>query len=60
MPRYLAKEHLYELDAHGEPYRLLVPAGEQVTDEQFALLGLKKSDSRVEKAEDAEPADEEG
>jgi hypothetical protein len=60
MPRYVAKEHLYEQDENGEDYRLLVPAGDPVSDEQFALLGLKKSDRRVERAEDVEPADGEG
>jgi hypothetical protein len=50
-PLYVAKEHLYEKDANGEDYRLAVPAGDLVTDEQFKLLGLKKSDERVEKVE---------
>jgi hypothetical protein len=58
MAHYRAKEHLYELDESGEPYRLLVPAGDPVTEEQFKLLGLKKSDERVERAEDVEPAEE--
>lgn len=60
MPRYIAKEHLYELDESGEPYRLLVPAGDPVSDEQFELLGLKKSDSKVERVSEAEQADDEG
>jgi hypothetical protein len=51
---YLAKEPIYESveGADEGVQRLAVAAGAEVRDEDFERLGLKKSDSRVEKVED--------
>ena len=46
---YLAREHLYSVDAGGEPYQLVVPKGSEVRDEDFELLGLTTNDKRVMK-----------
>jgi hypothetical protein len=43
-----AKELLYE-EQDGEPYRLVVPAGSEVSPEQINALGLKESDKRIDK-----------
>lgn len=49
---YLAKEHLYSVDAEGESFQLVVPKGSEVRDEDFELLGLAKNDKRVMKIGD--------
>jgi hypothetical protein len=50
----VAKEHIYELDANGEPYRLLIPTGSEVSDEEMKRLGVKKA--QVEEASDDAPS----
>jgi hypothetical protein len=46
---YVAKEAIYETDENGEPQRLAIPAGSEVSDEQMKALGLKESDKRIDK-----------
>ena len=46
----VAKEHIYELDANGEPYRLAIPAGAEVSEDDMKRLAVKKS--QVEEASD--------
>lgn len=45
----IAVEPIYEPDENGEDYRLAIPAGVEVTDEDMTRLGLKDSDKRLEK-----------
>jgi hypothetical protein len=45
---FVAREPIYE-EKDGEPYRLAVPAGSEVTTEQMDALGLKESDKRIAK-----------
>jgi hypothetical protein len=45
---FVAKQHLYE-EERGEPVRLALPAGSEVTPEQMDALGLKESDKRLAK-----------
>ena len=48
---YVAVEPIYE-EQDGEPYRLAVPAGSEVSEEQMKALGLKATDERLEKVAD--------
>lgn len=50
---YVANEAIYE-EQDGQPYRLAVAAGSEVSEEQMEALGLKASDKRVEKVADGE------
>jgi hypothetical protein len=50
----VAREHIYELDEEGQPYRLLIPAGGEVSDDTMKRLGIKKS--QVEEAKDSSDA----
>jgi hypothetical protein len=52
----VAKEHIYEVDEQGQPYRLAIPSGSEVSDDDMKRLGLKRG--QVEEVPDDAPEDE--
>jgi hypothetical protein len=57
MPQYRSKERVYDLDEHGEPWRLRHAVGDVIDEAEARRQGLIADDTAADAPEQPEPAE---